>query len=116
MTTVGSCSTTVLTRVCTWTEVDVIPIGNTTDVGGVTMSPEPAVPPDVRLTVVSLVGAVEAVITKVAGAPCATSSSTDWMVSTGVVVRGAMAGRNAVKVPWTTPLELDLDVWAAGGP
>ena len=64
----GFCSTAVSTRVCTWTDVDVMPVGNTTDVGGVTMSPEPAVPPDVRFTVVSLVGATDALITKVAGA------------------------------------------------
>ena len=104
------------TRVCTGTDTDVMPVGNTTEVGGVTMSPEPAVPPDVRFTVVSVVGADDALITKVAGAPCATSSSTDWMVSTGVVVRGATAGRNAVKVPWTSPPELDRDVCAGGGP
>ena len=80
------------------------------------MSLGPAVPPGVRLTVVSAVGATEALITKVAAIPWATTSFTDWIVRTGVVVRGAIAGRNAVSVPTVPTRRIDVVDAAGGGP
>ena len=65
---------------------------------------------------VSALGATDALITKVAAIPWETSSSTDWMVSTGVVIRGAMAGSNAVRTPWGPAEEPARLVWAGGGP
>ena len=96
MTTVGSRSTMVLTRVCTVTVVEVSPAGRTAETGGVTMSWEPAVPLEVRFTVMALLDDADALITKVAGAPCETSSSTDWMVRTGVT-RGSASESRAVE-------------------
>ena len=83
--TVGFGSTSVLTRVCTVTVVEVVPEVIVAVAGGVTISSLPAVPLDARLTVRSLLGAGDALMTKEAAAPCETTSSTDWIVRTGLM-------------------------------
>src|SRR5271165_1252969 len=112
---VASGSTAELTRVWTVTEVDVVPASRTAEVGGVTTSSLVAVPPGVRLTVMSLLEDWEAVITNVAGLPWTTVSFTDWIVSVGP---GIIGRTTAVRVPSPACPPVDTDVVAApaGGP
>lgn len=79
------------TRVCTANVAEVAPASRIADCGGVTMSWLPAVPPVLRSTTTGLLGAVDALTTKVAGCPCGTLSSTDWMVRTGTGVAAAVS-------------------------
>jgi hypothetical protein len=104
--------TTSSTRVGTDTDTVVALAGRTTEEGGTTMSLLSAVPPDMRLTVMSLALAAVAVITNAAGVPSETSASTDWIESVGVV----SWARSAVKMPWwTTPVVFAV-VCPGGGP
>src|SRR5580704_6007691 len=114
MITVGLGSTSVLTRVCTLTVVEVLFAARTTDAGGVRMSALVAVPPEVRFTVMALAEATDALITKVAGAPWDTTSLADWMVRVGVV--GAFWRSEAARTVGTALLERAATVCAVGGP
>ncbi len=77
----GSISVLVLVVTITWAEV--LPGGRVTEVGGLTMSWGPAVPPAVRFTVRELDGAEDAEISYSMGAPWLTLESRAAMVSTG---------------------------------
>ena len=64
----------------------------------------------------SLPEAADAVITKVAGIPWATWSSSDWMVRTGVM-RGPSPVWASVRVAPPTPVPVVAPiVWGVGGP
>ena len=125
-------ATAVVALVCTDTDAWVAPAARVTDDGGVT-TPWPAVPPAVRLTVIGVADAADAVITNGAGCPWTTCWSTDWMVTTGVPVAAGVApawsARTAVARSACSPVTalpvvacpgpvppVQAVVWAGGGP
>ena len=107
--------TVVVERVCTVAATWVAPVRITTDAGGVTTFWGPAVPPDVRSTVRSEVGAGDALMTNVAGWPATTWSDTDWMVSVGVP--GGVTCDTSASTAWVDVLAAVNDAeGASGGP
>src|SRR5204863_965601 len=77
---------------------EVVFIGRTTDRGGVTMSLLLAVPPAVRLTVMSVALECDAVTTNVAGVPSETTALTDWILMTGAA-NAVTSERNDMRMP-----------------
>ena len=74
------------------------------------MSSLPAVPLESKFTVSALADTAEALITNAAAEPWRTSSSSDWMVTSGMVVRGAMSGWKLVSTPSMDLFGVERDV------